>query len=370
MNRRGMMLGAGTVAAAAAPLVAVPLATPALAQAQPVVRWRMATAWPKSLDALYGSAEALCQRVGEVTDGRFQIRCFAGGEIMPPLQVLDGVQAGTVECGHVLSPNYIGKSPAFAFDGGLPFGLNARQQAAWLHEGGGLALIRAFYRKINVVPVPCGNVGTQMGGFYRREIRGVEDLQGLKIRIGGLGGTILAKLGAVPQQLPASDIYPSLERGTIDASEWIGPYDDEKLGLHRVAPFYYSPGWWEGSAAITAPVSLPAWEALPAHFKLAFEMAANEQYLLMLARYDARNPDAMRRLLAGGTQLRIFPRPVLEAAYRVSFETFEEIAAQNEDFRTLYVPWKRFLESSNPWFRVAEASLDGFRFSRDVPASR
>jgi len=365
MNRRDVLLGAGTAAA-----VAAPLAAPALAQTAPAVRWRMATSWPKSLDALYGSAEALCRRVGEVTEGRFQIRCFAGGEIMPPLQVMDGVQNGTVECGHVLSPTYVGKNMAFAFDGGLPFGLNARQQAAWLYESGGLELVRAFYRKLNMVPFPVGNVGTQMGGFYRKEIRGLEDLQGLKMRIGGLGGTILAKLGAVPQQLPASDIYASLERGTIDASEWIGPYDDEKLGLNKVAPFYYAPGWWEGSAAITAPVSLPAWEALPASFKLAFEMAANEQNLLMLARYDARNPDALRRLVGSGTQLRIFPRPLMEAAYKVSFETFEEIAAQNEDFRTLYEPWKRFLESSNPWFRVAEANLDAFRFSREVPAGR
>ncbi|WP_424135531.1 TRAP transporter substrate-binding protein [Roseomonas chloroacetimidivorans] len=359
-----MIFGVGAATAAAAPL-----ATPALAQPAPLVRWRMATAWPKSLDAMYGSAEALCRRVSEVTEGRFQIRCFAGGEIMPALQVLDGVQNGTVECGHILSPNYIGKSPAYAFDGGLPFGLNARQQAAWLFEAGGLELVRNLYRKVNVVPFPCGNVGTQMGGFYRKEIRTLEDLQGLKMRIGGLGGTILTKLGAVPQQLAASDIYASLERGTIDASEWIGPYDDEKLGLHKVAPYYYSPGWWEGSAGITAPVNLAAWEALPASFKLAFEMAATEQTLLMLARYDARNPDALRRLLGAGTQLRIFPRPILEAAYKASFETFEEIAGQNEDFRTIYRPWKRFLESSNPWFRVAEASLDGFRLSHDIPSS-
>jgi len=165
-------------------------------------------------------------------------------------------------------------SPTYAFDAGLPFGLNARQQAAWLYEGGGLPLIRDFYKKTNVIPFPCGNVGTQMGGFYRKEINTVQDLQGLKIRIGGLGGVILRKLGAVPQQLPPSDIYSALERGTIDASEWIGPYDDAKLGLNKVAKFYYAPGWWEGSAGITAPVSLPAWQALPELFKVAFETAA------------------------------------------------------------------------------------------------
>lgn len=363
MKRREVLLGLAGGAAGAAVVAA-----PALAQSQPTVRWRMATGWPKSLDTIHGSAEELCKRVGQLTEGKFEIRCFAGGEIVPALQVLDAVQSGTVECGHVLSANYIGKSPAYAFDAGLPFGLNARQQTAWLHEAGGLQLVRAFYRKTNVVPFPCGNVGAQMGGFYRKEINTLQDLHGLKIRIGGLGGVILSKLGAVPQQLPPSDIYSALERGTIDASEWIGPYDDEKLGLNKVAKFYYAPGWWEGSAGITAPVNLAAWDALPAPFKSAFETACNEQVLMMLAKYDARNPDALRRMLAQGTQLRFFSRPILEACYKASFETFEELAKKDADFGTIYGPWKRFLESSNPWFRVAEQSLDAFRFSRDVPA--
>ena len=365
MNRRKILMGlAGGTAAGAT------LAAPAIAQTQPAVRWRMATGWPKSLDTIHGSAEELCKRVGQLTEGRFEIRCFAGGEIVPPLQVLDAVQNGTIECGHVLSANYIGKNPTYAFDAGLPFGLNARQQAAWLYEGGGLSLIRDFYKKTNVIPFPCGNVGTQMGGFYHKEINNVQDLQGLKIRIGGLGGVILRKLGAMPQQLPPSDIYSALERGTIDASEWIGPYDDAKLGLNKVAKFYYAPGWWEGSAGITAPVSLPAWQALPEHFKIAFETACNEQMMLMLAKYDARNPDALRRMIGEGTQLRLFPRPVLDACYQANFETFDELSAKDADFKTIYGPWKRFLESSNPWFRVAEQSLDAYRFSHDIPPSK
>ncbi|MGY3617901.1 TRAP transporter substrate-binding protein [Bradyrhizobium sp. USDA 10063] len=363
MNRRKLLLGlAGGTAGVA-------LAAPAIAQTQPTVRWRMATGWPKSLDTIHGSAEDLCRRVGQLTEGRFEIRCFAGGEVVPALQVLDAVQNGTIECGHILSANYIGKSPTYAFDAGLPFGLNARQQAAWLYEGGGLPLVRAFYKKSNVIPFPVGNVGTQMGGFYRKEINTVQDLQGLKIRIGGLGGTILRKLGAVPQQLPPSDIYSALERGTIDASEWIGPYDDAKLGLNKVAKFYYAPGWWEGSAGITAPVSLPAWEALPEPFRVAFETACNEQMMFMIAKYDARNPDALRRMIGEGTQLRLFPRAVLDACYKASFETFEEIAAKDADFKTIYDPWKRFLESSNPWFRVAEQSLDAYRLTHDIPAA-
>ncbi|SDB06436.1 TRAP transporter substrate-binding protein [Belnapia rosea] len=359
MQRRTIMTGATTGLAA--------LATPALAQPAPAIRWRMATSWPNSLDALQGSAVNLCKRVGQLTDGRFEIRCFAGGELMPALQVMDAVQAGTIECGHIMSSNFIGKNPAFAFDAGLPFGMNIRQQAAWLHDGGGLELMRALYRRSNLIPFPAGNSGAQMGGFFRKEIRTPEDLRGLKMRIPGLGGSVMAKLGAVPQQIPGSEVYAALERGTIDAAEWIGPYDDEKIGLHKVAPYYYAPGWWDTNATMSVQVSLPAWEALSPGFKAAFEVACNEQFMLMPTRYDARNPDALRRMLAQGVQLRIFPRAVMEACYKAAFETYEEIAQSSEDFRTIYSPWKRFLESSNPWFRVAEGNMDAFRFSHGIP---
>ncbi|MCK8787824.1 TRAP transporter substrate-binding protein DctP [Roseomonas sp. NAR14] len=362
MNRRGIIGGAALAAGTAAVL-----ATPALAQGAPTVRWRLQTAWPRSLDTIHGSAEALARRVSQLTDGKFEIRVFASGEVAPPGQILDAVQNGTVEAGHVLASFFTGRSPAYAFDAGLPFGMNARQQSAWLHDGGGLALLREFWKKSGMVNLPVGNVGVQMGGFFRREIRTVEDLRGLKMRIGGIGGQIFAKLGAVPQQIPTADIYPALERGTIDAAEWIGPYDDEKLGLNRVAQFYYTPGWWEGSAAVTAPVNLAAWEALPAPYRAALECAGNEQYQMMLASYDAKNPDALRKLLAQGTQLRAFPRAVLEAAYKASFEHFDELSRNDADFRAIYPSWRRFLENSNPWFRVAEQALDNFRFGRDVP---
>lgn len=339
------------------------LAAPALAQAPGAVRWRMATSWPKSLDAMHGSAEALGKRVGQLTGGQFDIRVFAGGEIVPPGQVLDAVQAGTIECGHSLSSFYIGKNPAYAFDAGLPFGLNLRQQNAWLYYGGGLDLIRELYRKNGMIPMPCGNVGVQMGGFYRKEIKTIEDLNGLKFRIGGLGGTIMSKFGVIPQQIAAGDIYTSLEKGTIDAAEWIGPYDDEKLGLHKVAKYYYTPGWWEGSASITMLINAAQWEALPQVYRDAFETACNEQMTLMIAKYDARNPEAMRRLLGAGTQLRNFPRPVMDAFYKTSFETFEDLAQKNADFKKIYEPWRKFLTESNSWFRVAEANLDNYRFN-------
>jgi TRAP-type mannitol/chloroaromatic compound transport system substrate-binding protein len=347
---------------AATGLLAGAVTSPALAQSNPAVRWRLAASWPKSLDTIFGSVEDLCKRVGQLTDQKFTIQPFAAGEIVPPLQVMDATQAGTVECGHTLAAFYIGKNPAYAFDSGVAFGLNNRQQNAWMYYGGGLELLREVYRKNAMVQLPCGNVGVQMGGFYRREINGVDDLKGLKFRIGGLGGTILAKLGVVPQQIAAGDIYSALERGTIDAAEWIGPYDDEKLGLHKIAKFYYYPGWWEGSAMITLIVNQQQYDALPAGYRDALDPACAEQNLLMMAKYDAKNPEALMRLVAAGVQLRQFPRPVLDACYKATFETYDELAAKSEDFKNIYASWRKFLADSNLWFRIAESNLDSYRY--------
>ena len=347
--------------AAATGLAAGAVASPAIAQTLPTLRWRLQTSWPKSLDTIYGSADALCQRVGQLTEGRFTIRSFAGGEIVPALQVLDAVQAGTVECGHTLTSFFIGKNPAYAFDAGIAFGLNTRQQNAWMYYGGGKELIQGLFKKDNIVPLVCGNVGVQMGGWYRKEINTVEDLKGLKFRIGGLGGTIMAKLGVVPQQIAPSDIYPALERGTMDAAEWIGPYDDEKLGLHKVAKYYYSPGWWEGSAQITMLVNLQQWESLPPFYREAFETACNEQNVLMVAKYDAKNPEALRRLVAQGAVIKQFPRPVMEACYKATQETLAELAAKSADFKQIHESWKTFAADSNQWFRLAEHGLDSVR---------
>ncbi|MFG1261556.1 MULTISPECIES: TRAP transporter substrate-binding protein [Xanthobacter] len=339
------------------------VAAPAIAQSQPTVKWRMATSWPKSLDTIYGSAVAMCQRIGELTEGKFEVMPFAGGEIVGATQVFDATKNKTVECSHTLTSFFTGKNPAYAFDGGIAFGTNARQQNAWYYYGGGKALIQELFGKENMVSFPCGNTGVQMGGWYRKEIKTVEDLQGLKMRIAGLGGRILSKLGAVPQQIAPGDIYPSLERGTIDAAEWIGPYDDEKLGFNKVAKYYYTPGWWEGSAQITTLTNKEAWDALPPGFKAAFETAATEQNLMMLANYDTKNPEALRRLLAAGVELRAFPQPVMEAVYKATLETFAELAASNPDFKKIYEPWKTFLNESNSWMRVADFRLDTFRFS-------
>jgi TRAP-type mannitol/chloroaromatic compound transport system substrate-binding protein len=338
------------------------LAGAAQAQQPQPARWRMATMWPKSLDTMQGSAEIFARRVGQITEGRFEVRSYAAGELVPPLQVFDAVQNGTIEVGHVLSSFFFGKNPAVAFDAGVPFGLNARQQFAWLYDGGGLELMREVFKQYNIVPIPAGNVGVQMGGWFRKEIKSVADLKGLKFRIGGFGGTIMAKLGAVPQQIPAGEIYGALEKGVIDGAEWIGPYDDEKLGLHKVAKYYYTPGWWEGSAQVTLLVNLKSWEALPQAHRDALECAAGEQCMRMLAKYDARNPEALRRLVAGGAQLRQFPRSVMDACYKATLEVFDEYSAKSADFKKVYESWAKFRDEENLWFRVAEHALDSYRY--------
>ena len=358
LTRAGIGLAAGTVAA------------PALAQPTPQIRWRMTSSFPKSLDTLYGTAEQIADRVAKITEGRFEIRVFAAGEIVPPLQVFDAVQNGTVECGQTASYYYVGKDPAFAFDTALPFGLNCRQQNAWMYYGGGMDLMRELFRPHNIVNFPAGNTGTQMAGWYRKEIKSVADLRGLKMRIAGLAGQILAKLGVVPQQIGGPDIYPALEKGTIDAAEWVGPYDDEKLGFYKVAKYYYYPGWWEGSAQLSVYVNAKQWETLPKPYQAALETACAEANIHMVAKYDARNTAALRRLVVAGAQLRAFPRPVMEACYQRAIEFYDELSAKSPAFRKIYAPWRKFREDEYLWFRVAENTFDNFVYSQRPGAAR
>jgi TRAP-type mannitol/chloroaromatic compound transport system substrate-binding protein len=357
MKRRDLLKGAG--------LSAGLLGAGGLARAAaegPEVHWRLASSFPKSLDTIYGAAEHLAARVRALTAGRFQIRVFAGGEIVPGLQVLDAVSQGTVEAGHTASYYYVGKNMAFAFETALPFGLNARQQNAWMYQGGGLQLVREFLQAYNVISFPGGNTGAQMGGWFRRPIRSLADLKGLKMRIPGLGGQILARLGVVPQTLAGGDIYPALERGAIDATEWVGPYDDEKLGFYKIAKYYYYPGWWEGGPQLSFYVNLAKWRSLPAPYQAAFEVAAAEANLAMLAAYDAKNPPALQRLLRSGVRLRPYPKDIMLAARREAFALYEEEAARNPDFRRLYTEWLKFRDASIQWFKVGEAPYANFLY--------
>ncbi|CAO3407105.1 TRAP transporter substrate-binding protein [Azospirillum largimobile] len=357
MKRRSFLTSAGVGVAAST------LAAPAIAQSQPEIHWRLASSFPKSLNTIYGGADTIAARVAAATDGKFTIRAFPAGEIVPGLQVLDAVQNGTVECGHTASYYYVGKDPTFTFDATVPFGLNARQQNAWIYSGGGMALLREFFDGYGVMNFPAGNTGVQMGGWFRKEIKTVEDLKGLKFRIGGFAGQVLSKLGVVPQQIAGGDIYPSLEKGTIDAAEWIGPYDDEKLGFNKVAKYYYYPGWWEGGLNVSLLVNKQQWEQLPKQYQAVLEAACFEANLTMAAKYDAENPAALKRLVGGGAQLRPFPRDVMEACYKSATELYEETAKTNPKFAKIYEPWKKFRDDEYLWFRVAENSFDNFAFT-------
>ena len=369
MKRRDFIKTAGLGAAAGAGLVT---ATQAGAQSAglPTVNWRLAASWPKSLDTLYGGAELIGKRVAAATGGKFNIKVFAAGEIVGGLQVLDAVQNGTVECGHTATYYFFGKDPTFAFSCAIPFGMNARQQNAWMYHGGGLELMREFFKEYNVIQFPAGNTGCQMGGWFRKPINKVADLKGLKMRIGGTGGLPLTKLGVVPQQIAGGDIYPALEKGTVDAAEWVGPYDDEKLGFAKVAKYYYYPGWWEGGPELDLLVNIKAWEALPAEYKAILEAACAEANVWMVAKYDALNPDALKRLLASGVKLQPFSNEIMAACYKASAEVYDEIATKNPKFKKVYDSWKKFRNEQNQWFAVAESRFDNFMIAAERMTQR
>ena len=330
----------------------------------PRVTWRLASSFPRSLDIIYGSAEHLATRVGQLTGGRFTIRAYPAGELVPGLQVMDAVQQGTVHAGHTASYYYLGKHPALAFDTGVPFGLTARQQNAWQMQGGGLEALRAVYAGFGIIQFPCGNTGAQFGGWFRRPINSVADLRGLRMRIPGMGGEVMSRLGVSVQVLAGGEIYPALERGAIDATEWIGPHDDEKLGFHQIAKNYYYPGWHEPGVSLTLMVNRSAYDQLPEGYQHALAAAAAEQNHAMLERYDALNPPALKRLLAAGVEVRPYPGEVLEAAWRESNSLLDEHAGRNADFRSIYQPWLEFRRASFEYFNGVEQAYAAFAFAR------
>ena len=354
MKRRQFLKTAGIGVAAAA------VASPAIAQSMPEIKWRMTTSWPKSLDTLFGGAEMMAKAVAEATDNKFQIQVFAGGEIVPGLQVVDAVQNGTVECGHSASYYYFGKDPTFAFGTSVAFGPNQRLNQGWFTLGGGKEVLNEFYKKYNCTALLAGNTGCQMGGWFRKEINSVDDLGGLKFRIGGFPGRVIQKLGAVPQQIAAGDIYPALEKSTIDAAEWVGPYDDEKLGFYKVAPHYYYPGWWEGGSMLFTFVNLDKWNALPKNYQAILEQAGHYANTWMIAKYDLVNSAALKRLLANGAKLHAFSPAIMEACFKAAKDLHGEIAATNESFKRVYDSMTGFTNNGYQWFQVAELSYDSF----------
>ena len=320
MQRRSFL---GRAAAGAAAAAAV--AAPAVVHAQATVRWRLASSFPKSLDTIYGAAEVFSKQVSAATGGKFTISVHAAGELVPAFGVVDGIQNGTIEAAHTAPYYFFGKDPTFAMDCAIPFGFNARQMTAWMYEGNGMKLFREFYRNFNIVNFPMGNTGAQMGGWYRKEIKSLADMKGLKMRIGGFGGKVLERLGSVPQNIPGGEIYTALEKGTIDAAEWVGPYDDLKLGFYKVAPWYGYPGWWEGGPQLTLYVNTKAWDALSADYKAIVEACASHAHVNMLAQYDAKNPAALKTLVAGGAKPFRMPKDVMDAAFKAAFAVYAEL---------------------------------------------
>lgn len=362
MQRRAFVHRAAATAAAGA---AAAIAAPALAQTGlPEIRWRLASSFPKSLDVLFGTADNLAKRVADATGGKFQIRAFAGGEIVPALGVADAVQQGTVEMGHTASYYYVGKNPAFALDCTLPFGMNSRMQSAWMYHGGGLALMRDFFKEFGIVNLPAGNTGAQMGGWFRKEVKSLADFKGLKMRIPGFGGRLFAALGAIPQNVPPAEIYQALERGSIDAVEFVGPHDDEKLGFVKVAKFYYYPGFWEPGPALSLYVNQKQWDGLPKEYRAILEAAAAEANISMQSEYDAKNPAALQRLVNGGAQLRAYPRDAMQQAYKAALDIYADERKKVPQFAKIFESWDKFRADQLRWFRVAEGPLDNFMFSQ------
>jgi TRAP-type mannitol/chloroaromatic compound transport system substrate-binding protein len=331
--------------------------------AGPQVNWRVASSFPRSLDIIYGSAEHFAERVSQLTGGRFNIRVYPAGELVPGLQVMDAVQQGTVQAGHTATYYYLGKNVALAFDTGVPFGLTARQQNAWLYQGGGIEALREVFAGFGIIQFPCGNTGTQFGGWFRRPVNSVADIRGLRIRIPGLGGEVMSRLGASVQVLAGGEIYPALERGAIDATEWIGPHDDERLGFQRIARYYYYPGWHEPGVTLTMMVSQRAYDQLPDAYKHVLEVATAEENYKMLEKYDASNPEALQRLIAEGVDVRAFPQDVMQAAWREARTVLEGHAAANPQFARIYEPWLEFREKSFRYFEGVEQEYARFAFA-------
>ncbi len=365
--RRRDFLGAGLTGAAGTALMACGGGEGASSgeaeETHPRVQWRLASSFPRGLDTIFGGAEVFAERVEKLSGGRFTVRVYPSGELVPGLQVMDAVQSGTAQIGHTASYYYTGKNPAFAFDTCVPFGLTARQQAAWLNHGGGAELLAPLFDEFNILSLPAGNTGAQMGGWFHREITSPEDLKGLKIRIPGLGGEVMSRLGATVQVLAGGDIYAALERGAIDATEWVGPYDDEKLGFHKVAKYYYYPGWWEPGPSLSYYINKDAWAALPPTYQEIVRSAAAEAATWMQETYDQRNPEALKRIVESGVELRTFSDEVMQAARQATLEVMDELAAADERYAAVYDSWKTARDDQFSWFGTAELAYAQFAFS-------
>lgn len=338
MQRRKFLsvLGAGAAGAVAAPFVST-------ARAQETIRWKMVTSWPKNFPALGTGANDFAKRVGELSGGRLQIDVYGAGEMVPAMEVFDAVSSGTAEMGHSASYYWRGKVPAAQYFTAVPFGMNTTETNAWLYQGGGMALWDELYAKHNLKPFAVGNTGTQMVGWFKKEINSLSDMQGLKIRLPGLAGEVMNRIGATSVNMPGSEIFTSMQTGVLDAADWVGPYNDLAFGLHQVADYYYTSAWNEPSAVLEGTVNLDAWQALPDDLKVVVNEAARSSNLAMIDEFTYRNTEALRALIdEHGVQIRSLPDDVLKALAEASTEVLKQQADEDPDSAKIYASYQEF----------------------------
>jgi TRAP-type mannitol/chloroaromatic compound transport system substrate-binding protein len=360
MDRRSAIRHAGIAGVLATGLA------PAV-HAQAAVRWRLASSFPKSLDTIYGGAEVFARAVRNLSGGRFEVVVHAAGDLMPAFAVLDAVQNGHIEIAHTAPYYFYAQNQAFALGCAIPFGFNARQMNAWMLRGNGRRLMDEFYANYNIVSFAGGNTGTQMGGWYLKEIKDVSDFKGMRMRLGGgLVGEVMARMGAIPVDMPGGEIYSALQKRSIDAAEWVGPYDDQKLGFNKVAPFYYYPGWWEGGLELDFFVQRKAYDALSAENKAIIDAASSLAHADMLAKYDALNPSALKQLVMAKTKVLPFSLPVLDTAFRMAMEVFALNESRSPEWKKIYTDMRNFQRDQIFWFRFAEARYDSFMSAQRI----
>lgn len=359
--KRRQVIKAGALGAAALGVAGCRQQTAAncesTASGQPGIEWKMVTAWPKNFPGLGTGAQFLADAITNMSGGRLTVKVYGGGELVPAFEVFDAVSSGTAQMGHSAAYYWKGKLPEAQYFGAVPFGMNANEMNAWLYHGGGLELWREAYRPFGLRPMPAGQSGVQMGGWFNKEINSKADIKGLVMRIPGMGGDVLSRAGGTPQALPGAELFTALQTGTIDATEWVGPYNDLAFGLYQAAQFYYYPGWHEPTACIEAIINQEAYDALPDDLQQVVDMAAMAANQNMLTEYLANNQRALEVLLKDHqVNLRAFPPEVLAEFKAYATQVLTELSEVSELSGRIHQSYRSFAEQTNRWLEVSELS--------------
>ncbi|GAA6136103.1 TRAP transporter substrate-binding protein DctP [Oceaniserpentilla sp. 4NH20-0058] len=322
---------------------------------QQVFKWKLVTSWPKNFPGLGTNPERFADMVKDMSNGRLQIKVYGAGQLVPALEVFDAVSRGTAEMGHSGAYYWKGKSPAAQFFTSVPFGLTAQEMNGWIQYGGGLELWEEVYAPFNLIPLSGGNAGVQMGGWFNKEINNLKDLDGLKMRIPGLGGEVLQRAGGTPVTLPGAELFTALQTGAIDATEWVGPYNDLAFGLHKAAKYYYYPGWHEPGSMMEYTINKDAFATLPKDLQAIVKVAARAANQDMLDEYTARNNQALKDLVEKhGVQLRAFPNEVLKKLEGLSTEVLDELAAKDPMSKKVYESYKAYRDNVVEYHKISE----------------